>query len=212
MKICRTVQELTDSINTVKENKQSIGLVPTMGALHNGHKSLFDRARKENDVLVCSVFVNPIQFNNQDDFKKYPRDEKKDIAFLEASGCDIAFVPDAKEVYKEEPTEHYDFGQLEQVMEGKQRPGHFNGVATIVNRLFMWTKADRGYFGEKDFQQIATSSRNQRLSAKAREIAPKIHQILTKSFQMKDDLSISQIKSFMESEFKRRKEFELEYF
>lgn len=240
MKICRTVQELTDSINTVKENKQSIGLVPTMGALHNGHKSLFERARKENDVLVCSVFVNPIQFNNQDDFKKYPRDEKKDIAFLEASGCDIAFVPDAKEVYKEEPTEHYDFGQLEQVMEGKQRPGHFNGVATIVNRLFMWTKADRGYFGEKDFQQIAiikdlvrqknipikivacpifrdedglaTSSRNQRLSAKAREIAPKIHQILTKSFQMKDDLSISQIKSFVESEFKRRKEFELEYF
>lgn len=240
MKVCRTVKEFTDNIDEVKKENKTIGIVPTMGALHDGHKSLFNRAKKENDVLVCSVFVNPIQFNNKEDYKKYPRDEKQDLDVLEECGCDIAFVPSEKEVYKDEPTEHYTFGALEQVMEGKQRPGHFNGVATIVNRLFMWSKADRGYFGEKDFQQIAiirdlvrqknipieiiacpihrdsdglaTSSRNKRLSPKAREIAPKIHQILERSKTMKDDLNISQIKSFVETEFKRIKEFELEYY
>lgn len=239
MKICRTIEELTSAIEEVKQQGKTIGLVPTMGALHEGHKSLFKRARAENDVFVSSVFVNPIQFNNKEDFEKYPRDEQKDLSILEECGCDIAFVPTAEEVYKQEPKE-FNFGKLEQVMEGKQRPGHFSGVANIVSRLFLWTRADKGYFGEKDYQQIAiikdmirqeninieiiacpiyrdedglaTSSRNQRLSPEARKIAPKIHQILEKSFLQRNSLSLSQIKRFVEDEFKKVKDFDLEYF
>lgn len=240
MNICRTVSELENAISQVKRDGKQIGLVPTMGALHNGHVSLFQRARKENDVFVASVFVNPVQFNNKEDFEKYPRDEKADMDLLEANGCDIAFVPKAEDVYKDENLEHWSFGALEQVMEGKQRPGHFSGVANIVSRLFKWSKADRAYFGEKDYQQIAiirdmvrqmqsdieivpcpiyreedglaASSRNKRLSESARSLAPKIHEILTKSYQQKDFLSASQIISFVETEFKKYKDFELEYF
>ena len=240
MKICRTISELQSAVEEVKNQGKQIGLVPTMGALHEGHISLFNRARTENDIFISSVFVNPVQFNNQEDFEKYPRDEQADINVLESAGCDIAFIPTAEEVYKNETPEHWSFGQLEEVMEGKQRKGHFSGVANIVSRLFTWTKADRAYFGEKDYQQImiikdmvrqmnspieivpcpiyreadglAASSRNKRLSAEARKIAPKIHEILTKSYQQREFLSVSQIKSFVENEFKKYKEFELEYF
>lgn len=240
MKICRTVSDLQSEVSQVKFENKAIGLVPTMGALHEGHKSLFNRARQENDVFISSVFVNPVQFNNKEDFEKYPRDEKRDLAILEECGCDIVFVPTAEEVYGNEEPETFTFGALEQVMEGVQRPGHFSGVANIVSRLFLWTKADRGYFGEKDYQQIAiikdmvrqknidieiipcpifrdedglaTSSRNVRLSPEARQIAPKIHQILLNSYRQKDNLAISQIQSFVEDEFKKVKEFELEYF
>lgn len=240
MKICRTVSDLQSEVSQVKLENKTIGLVPTMGALHEGHKSLFNRARQENDVFISSVFVNPVQFNNKEDFEKYPRDEKRDLAILEECGCDIVFVPTAEEVYGNEEPETFTFGALEQVMEGVQRPGHFSGVANIVSRLFLWTKADRGYFGEKDYQQIAiikdmvrqknidieiipcpifrdedglaTSSRNVRLSPEARQIAPKIHQILLNSYRQKDNLAISQIQSFVEDEFKKVKEFELEYF
>lgn len=240
MKICRTVSDLQSEVSQVKLENKTIGLVPTMGALHEGHKSLFNRARQENDVFISSVFVNPVQFNNKEDFEKYPRDEKRDLAILEECGCDIVFVPTAEEVYGNEEPETFTFGTLEQVMEGVQRPGHFSGVANIVSRLFLWTKADRGYFGEKDYQQIAiikdmvrqknidieiipcpifrdedglaTSSRNVRLSPEARQIAPKIHQILLNSYRQKDNLAISQIQSFVEDEFKKVKEFELEYF
>lgn len=240
MKICRTVAELQTAIKEVKDKQQTIGLVPTMGALHEGHKSLFVRARKENDVFVASVFVNPVQFNNKEDFEKYPRNEEKDLAFLNACGCDIVFVPTAEEVYKGQTPEHWSFGALEQVMEGKQRPGHFSGVANIVSRLFKWTNADRAYFGQKDYQQIAiikdmvrqmnfpinivecpiyrekdglaASSRNARLSKDARKIAPQIHAILTKSDEKKNTMTISELKVYVENEFKKIKEFELEYF
>ena len=240
MKICRTVQELTSITEQLKQENKTIGLVPTMGALHEGHKSLFVRARKENDIFISSVFVNPIQFNNKEDFEKYPRTEEQDIKILEECACDIAFIPTAEDVYGGQTPETFTFGQLEQVMEGVQRPGHFSGVANIVSRLFIWSKADKAYFGEKDYQQIAiikdmvrqksfkieivpcpifrdedglaTSSRNVRLSAEARKIAPKIHQILLESYRQKDFLSISQIKAFVEDEFKHNKNFELEYF
>ncbi|MBR1626544.1 MAG: pantoate--beta-alanine ligase [Bacteroidales bacterium] len=240
MEICRTVDELKSLTEQVKREGKKIGLVPTMGALHNGHVSLFKRARAENDIFVASVFVNPVQFNNKEDFEKYPKSEKEDLLILERNGCDIVFVPTAEEVYNNETPEHWSFGKLEEVMEGKQRAGHFSGVANIVSRLFKWTQADRAYFGEKDYQQIAiikdmvrqmqssieivpcpiyreedglaASSRNKRLSPQARAVAPKIHEILTKSFQQKEFLSISQIKSFVENEFKKYKEFELEYF
>lgn len=240
MKTINQIQDLKNQIQELISQGKTIGLVPTMGALHKGHISLIHRARQENDIVVCSVFVNPVQFNNKEDLEKYPRDIEKDSQVLEENGCDIMFSPLAEEVYKEEPTESFSFGQLEEVMEGKQRPGHFNGVAIIVSRLFDWVKPNRAYFGEKDFQQLAIiqdmvrqlsspvqiipcpiireddglamSSRNSRLSPQARVIAPKIHSILKKSATMKDSLSFSQIKTFVINEFKLIKEFDLEYF
>lgn len=240
MKRLENINELTQYIESLKQEGKTIGLVPTMGALHKGHMSLIRKARQENDIVICSVFVNPIQFNNKEDLEKYPRNLEQDSQLLEENGCDIMFSPLAQEVYKDEPTEQFSFGSLEAVMEGKQRPGHFNGVAIIVSRLFNWVSPNRAYFGEKDFQQLAIirnmvsqinskveivpcpivreedglamSSRNSRLSQKAREIAPKIHYILHKSATMKDSLSFSQIKTFVVNEFKLIKDFELEYF
>ena len=240
MQVCHKIDELLSCVDTFKKEGKTIGLLPTMGALHEGHLSLAKRAKEENDVLICSVFVNPIQFNNKEDLEKYPRDLEADVALLDGIGCDVVFAPSAEEVYAEEPTEKYSFGALEQVLEGSQRPGHFNGVATIVHKLFKWARPDRAYFGEKDYQQIAivkdlvrqfsipvqivecpiyrdadglaTSSRNRRLSAKARKIAPKIHEILLKSATLAKDMSYSQIKSYVEGEFAMRKDFELEYF
>lgn len=240
MQVCYKIDELLSYVEKLKEEKKSIGLLPTMGALHQGHLSLAKRGKRENDVLICSVFVNPIQFNNKEDLEKYPRDLDGDLALLEEVECDIVFAPSAEEVYAEEPEFTYSFGSLESVLEGPQRPGHFNGVATIVHKLFNWSQADRAYFGEKDFQQVAivkdlvrqfnipieivecpiyrdedglaTSSRNRRLSPEARAIAPKIHEILLKSASLMKSLSISQVKGYVESEFKMRKEFTLEYF
>lgn len=240
MQVCYTINELLSCVDKFKEEKKSIGLLPTMGALHQGHLSLAKRAKAENDVLICSVFVNPIQFNNKEDLEKYPRDLERDIKLLEEINCDVVFAPSAEEVYAEEPEFTYSFGSLENVLEGPQRPGHFNGVATIVHKLFNWSKADKAYFGEKDFQQVAivkdlvrqfsipieivecpiyrdedglaTSSRNVRLSPQARAIAPKIHEILLKSASLMKTLSISQVKGYVEGEFKMRKEFTLEYF
>ena len=240
MKKIENINELTQYIEALKQEGKTIGLVPTMGALHDGHMSLIKRAKEENDIVVSSVFVNPIQFNNKEDLDKYPRDIEKDSILLEENGCDILFCPKAEEVYAEEVTESFSFGALEQVMEGKQRPGHFNGVAIIVSRLFNWARPNKAYFGKKDFQQIAIikdmvrqlnspveivtcpiirekdglaiSSRNMRLSPHCREIAPKIHYILHKSASIKDNLSFSQLKSFVNNEFKMIKDFELEYF
>jgi pantoate--beta-alanine ligase len=240
MQVCYKIDELLSCVENFKQDGKTIGLLPTMGALHQGHLSLAKRAKAENDVLICSVFVNPIQFNNKEDLEKYPRDLERDIKLLEEINCDVVFAPSAEEVYAEEPEFTYSFGSLENVLEGPQRPGHFNGVATIVHKLFNWSKADRAYFGEKDFQQVAivkdlvrqfsipieivecpiyrdedglaTSSRNVRLSPQARAIAPKIHEILLKSASLIKTLSISQVKGYVEGEFKMRKEFTLEYF
>lgn len=240
MQVCHRIDELLSCVEKLKQENKTIGLLPTMGALHQGHLSLAKRAKEENDVLICSVFVNPIQFNNKEDLEKYPRNLEADLEALKTVDCDIVFAPSEEEVYAEKTTEKYSFGELEAVMEGPQRPGHFNGVATIVHKLFNWSKADKAYFGEKDYQQIAivkdlvrqyeipiqivecpifrdadglaTSSRNVRLSPEARKIAPKIHEILVKSANLAKTMSYSQVKSFVECEFKIRKDFELEYF
>lgn len=240
MQVCHKIDELLSCVEKLKQENKTIGLLPTMGALHQGHLSLAKRAKEENDVLICSVFVNPIQFNNKEDLEKYPRNLEADLEALKTVDCDIVFAPSEEEVYAEKPTEKYTFGALEEVLEGPQRPGHFNGVATIVHKLFNWSKADKAYFGEKDYQQIAiikdlvrqyeipiqivecpifrdadglaTSSRNVRLSPEARKIAPKIHEILVKSANLAKTMSYSQVKSFVECEFKIRKDFELEYF
>ena len=213
MEIIRTVSRLSEAVDAARAKGCSIGLVPTMGALHAGHRSLVERARAENDIVVVSVFVNPTQFNNADDLRTYPRTEEADTALLEACGVDYAFIPSVSEIYPEPDTRVFDLGPVAEIMEGAMRPGHFNGVAQIVSKLFALAKPTRAYFGEKDFQQIAVirrmvelegfdleivpcpivrepdglalSSRNVRLSPEARAIAPQIHRILEESVAIK---------------------------
>lgn len=213
MEIIRTVKRLSEALDCARRNGRSIGLVPTMGALHAGHKSLVDHARAENDVVVVSVFVNPTQFNNPDDLRTYPRTEDADSALLEAAGVDYVFMPSVEEIYPEPDIRQFDLGAVATVMEGAMRPGHFNGVCQIVSKLFALTRPTRAYFGEKDFQQIAVikkmvalenfdleivscpivrepdglalSSRNVRLTPEARNAAPAIHRILAESLALK---------------------------
>lgn len=202
MKIVKQICELKNCISEARNAKKNIGLVPTMGALHAGHISLVERCVAENDLTVVSVFVNPTQFNDKSDLAAYPRTPEQDAAMLEKAGCDIVFMPEVEEMYPEPDTRQFSFGALEQVMEGPYRPGHFNGVAQIVSKLFYAVEPDRAYFGEKDFQQLAIinkmvkdlnmnleivpcpivrendglamSSRNVRLNETERAIAPKI--------------------------------------
>ncbi|MBR5853186.1 MAG: pantoate--beta-alanine ligase [Alistipes sp.] len=153
MKVVNSVAALNAALADCP--KEGIGFVPTMGALHNGHKSLVERARKENDTVVVSVFVNPTQFNDKNDLKNYPRTPEADCAVLESAGADIVFMPSVEDIYPEPDTRVFDFGLIDKVMEGATRPGHFNGVAQVVSRLFTMVNPRRAYFGEKDFQQIA---------------------------------------------------------
>ena len=158
MQILTTKQALQSAVAACKQQNQTIGLVPTMGALHAGHASLVRRAVEENDVCVVSVFVNPTQFNNKEDLAKYPRNIERDAELLSSIGAHYVFAPTPEEMYSAEEmnsTFQFDFAGLDQVMEGKMRPGHFNGVVQVVSRLFYLAQPDRAYFGEKDFQQLA---------------------------------------------------------
>ena len=155
MKIVKGINELKGYLADSKKDGKRIGLVPTMGALHKGHLSLVERCVKENDVCVVSVFVNPTQFNDKHDLETYPRTLEADCALLEQAGCDFVFAPLVEEMYPEPDTRTFDFGPVMQVMEGAKRPGHFNGVAQVVSKLFYIVEPDNAYFGEKDFQQIA---------------------------------------------------------
>ncbi len=158
MKIIRTVGDLRKYVVDAHDSGKSIGLVPTMGALHAGHMSLMHKARKENDVVVASVFVNPTQFNNAQDLKTYPRTESADVALLEDAGVDAAFIPSVEEVYPEPDTRVFDLGKVAEVMEGKMRPGHFNGVAQIVSKLFGWVSLT-GHILEKRIFNRSLSSK-----------------------------------------------------
>lgn len=233
---------IADIQRFVKEKHNSglkVGFVPTMGALHEGHISLINRAKKENDIVVCSVFVNPIQFNNPADLEKYPRTPEKDIEKLEQAGCDAVFMPTAEEMYPNKVEDHYDFGDIEHVMEGACRPGHFNGVAIVVRKLFEIVNPNKAYFGEKDFQQLAIikkmvrdlnmnleivpcpivreidglamSSRNVRLNEAERAIAPKIFATLNDSITKKDAMSPSEMKKYTLDKYAEIKEFDVEY-
>ena len=216
MKIVKTVADLHKEIAPLHQAGYTVGLVPTMGALHKGHLTLVKQARKDNDQVVVSVFVNPRQFNNPHDLTTYPRKEADDAALLEAAGCDLLFMPSAESVYAE-PHEEVDFdmGPMGDVMEGKMRPGHFQGVVDIVSRLFSWVAPRRAYFGEKDFQQLAIvqrmvrecrfpleivpipivraenglalSSRNARLSPEELARAPEIYATLRSSLSWKEE-------------------------
>ena len=236
MLVINTIAELTRIVDEVKSEGKTIGLVPTMGALHDGHLSLIKRARLENEVVFVSIFVNPVQFNNPDDLVKYPRTLERDVELI-GEYADYAFAPTVEEVFPTPPTEEYHFGPVEEVMEGAARPGHFNGVGVIVRRLLDWVRPDKAYFGEKDYQQIAVirelvrqcdikseivpcpivrepnglamSSRNRRLTPEQFETAANIHRILVESQQLED---VPQIKAFVEAEIAKYPEFKLDYF
>lgn len=155
MKTYKKIADLKNQLLAHKQEKESVGFVPTMGALHEGHISLVKMAREKNDIVVVSIFVNPIQFNNPEDLDKYPRTFEADAAMLDASGVNYIFYPEVEEMYPEENTEKYDFGSLEDVLEGAFRPRHFNGVGVVVKKLFEIVEPNQAYFGKKDFQQLA---------------------------------------------------------
>jgi len=158
MKTIKLKQDLLSEIKILKSSGKTIGFVPTMGALHDGHKSLVARSVAENDVCVASIFVNPTQFNNSTDLEKYPRNLEQDAELLQSIGCQLIFAPEPEEIYQPEELNtpfKFDFGGLDTVMEGEFRPGHFNGVVQIVSKLFQLVQPDKAYFGEKDFQQLA---------------------------------------------------------
>jgi pantoate--beta-alanine ligase len=239
MLVINKIVEIRKYLDGVRISGKTIGFVPTMGALHPGHLDLVARACRENDLAGCSIFVNPIQFNNPEDLTKYPRTLDEDLRLLEESGCDLVFVPSVKEMYPGPVVEKYDFGALESVMEGAHRPGHFNGVAIVVRKLFDIFQPDRAYFGEKDFQQLriiqtlvktekipveivpcptvrepdglAMSSRNRRLSAEERAVAPEIYRTLIRARELANKISFEEIrKSSIKS--LESKGFKVDYF
>ena len=240
MIIIHTKDELRAELNNYRAAGKSIGLVPTMGALHQGHASLVERAVAENDVVVVSIFVNPTQFNDKNDLKNYPRTLEADCALLEKVGASVAFAPSVEEMYPEPDTREFSFAPLDTVMEGACRPGHFNGVAQIVSKLFYAVEPDRAYFGEKDFQQLAIirkmvsdlgfklqivgcpivreadglamSSRNTLLSAEERERALTISRTLFASLDFAKDNSLAATKAFVENAINETPGLELEYY
>jgi pantoate--beta-alanine ligase len=155
MQIVKHINELQAILDNKRQEGLSVGFVPTMGALHAGHLSLVEKAGQQSGFVVVSIFVNPTQFNDKGDLERYPRDLQKDVNLLEPTSCQLIFAPEADEIYPEPDTRQFNFGNLEQVMEGKFRPGHFNGVAQVVSRLFEIVQPDKAFFGLKDFQQLA---------------------------------------------------------
>ena len=240
MKVLKSKKTLIDYVERQTEMGKKIGFAPTMGALHQGHLSLYKAAKKENDEVISSIFVNPTQFNNPDDFQKYPKTLEKDLELLEKAGVDAVYVPNVEEMYPDGlNSKKYDFDGLENEMEGKYRPGHFDGVGTIVEELFRQVQPHNAYFGEKDYQQLAIikkmvektklpvkihgvptlreedglamSSRNVRLTETQRKEATIIYETLTKVKEWFKVISLEEIKQKVTDIF-RNSNFELEYF
>ena len=242
MKVFQRKKDISKYLHKLTSEGNSLGFVPTMGALHAGHLSLVKESLKDNDHSVVSIFVNPTQFDNPDDLKKYPRTYKEDLDALKSLDPEIiVYYPDAEDIYDGKiVSERFDFGGLEHEMEGKHRQGHFDGVGTIVKKLFEIIKPTRAYFGEKDFQQLqiikklvaqlqisieiipvsihrekdglAMSSRNMRLTEKYRTAAPFIYKTLLKTKEMWNKNSIEEIKTFVKKSFEEHPLLELEYF
>lgn len=241
MEIIKTTAQLQQAVADARRKGLTVGLVPTMGALHAGHISLVERARRECQFVVVSVFVNPTQFNNPDDLHTYPRTLEADCELLTAAGVDVTFAPSVEEMYPEPDTRVFDLGPVAEVMEGAMRPGHFNGVAQVVSRLFRLANPHKAYFGEKDFQQIAVirrmvategfnleivdcpicraadglalSSRNVRLSSEQRAQAPAIHRILAQSTALRaQGLSPKEVEERVCDEIAAESGMKLEYF
>lgn len=240
MKVIYTVKELQAELSVLKASSHTVGLVPTMGALHAGHASLVERSVSENDVTVVSIFVNPTQFNDKNDLVKYPRTLEADCRLLQQVGADIAFAPSVEEVYPEPDTRVFSYAPLDTVMEGAFRPGHFNGVCQIVSKLFDMVAPHRAYFGEKDFQQLAIiremvrqmeyplqivgcpivreadglalSSRNTRLSASERKTALGISRTLFASVEYAKNHTLAETKAYVEQGIAAIDGLELEYY
>lgn len=229
MKVFESVKELRAELD--KAEQSGIGFVPTMGALHAGHRSLVERARRENGTVVVSVFVNPTQFNDKNDLKHYPRTPEADARLLEEAGADFVLMPTVEEIYPQPDSRQFDFGLIDKVMEGATRPGHFNGVAQVVSRLFNIVRPARAYFGEKDFQQIAViksmvaqlalpieivecaivrgedglalSSRNTLLDAAHRAAAPHIYATLRAAVAQSQEMAPARLKEWVTAEVER---------
>lgn len=240
MVVSGLINETRRILSIFRQQGKSIGLIPTMGALHEGHLSLIDASLRSNDISVISIFVNPTQFNDRNDFNNYPRDVEKDLELIRIKGCDLAFVPSEQEMYPEKDKRVFDFGTLDKYMEGKYRPGHFNGVAQIVSRLFSIIEPDRAYFGEKDFQQLviikklveqlrmplevvscpviresdglAMSSRNRLLTPVQRKSAPGISAVLMKARSLARKIKVSELKDYVISEIDSDPNLKTEYF
>ena len=242
MEVIKNSKVLKDFIERQKEMGKRIGFAPTMGALHKGHLSLYEEARKDNDLVISSIFVNPTQFNNPEDLEKYPRDINRDILILENSGLvDAVYIPEVVDIYPEKAeSQHYDYDGLENEMEGKSRPGHFDGVGTVVEELFRQVQPGNAYFGEKDFQQLAIikkmvekkhlpvnikgvpiyraenglalSSRNQRLHEDLKETSKVIYETLKKVNDLFRTVSVPEIKERVTDIFDQQQGMRLEYF
>lgn len=240
MELIKTRRELNNRRVQLKKENKTVGFVPTMGALHQGHLSLVENAGKHCDVVVVSIFVNPTQFNDPGDLERYPRDLEKDIQLLENSASELLFAPSVKEVYPESDTRTFDFGYLDRVMEGKHRPGHFNGVAQVVSRLFEVVEPDKAFFGQKDFQQLAIirkmvrqmnsgieivacpivresdglamSSRNALLTKKHRKSAPLIAKTLKESCNFVSSKSVAETEAFVRNQIDQDENLDTEYF
>ncbi|MBP5197333.1 MAG: pantoate--beta-alanine ligase [Bacteroidaceae bacterium] len=238
MRMIYTISDLKTCLSEARKAGKSIGLVPTMGALHEGHASLVRRSVKENDVTVVSVFLNPTQFNDPKDLERYPRTLEKDSALLEQCGAQVVFAPSVKEIYPEPDTRHFSYPPTDSVMEGERRPGHFNGVCQIVSKLFMMVEPTRAYFGEKDFQQIcvirrmvddlklnleivpcpvvreasglAMSSRNTLLTADEKVLAANIYRVMKES--LGKGLSVRETETWVVNELNGIDGLEVEYY
>ena len=238
MNVVTTVEALRAFL--AQHHNEKIGFVPTMGALHEGHISLVERARRECDVVVASVFVNPTQFNDKNDLRNYPRTPEADAAMLERAGVDCVLFPTVEEIYPEPDTRQFDFGLIDKVMEGATRPGHFNGVAQVVSRLFDIFEPTCAYFGEKDFQQIdviramvdqlgltleivecpivrdadglALSSRNLLLTPEHRAAAPHIYEVLSAAVAKVGELSPAELTAWVTAEVERNELLKVIYF
>lgn len=242
MKVFKKIVDVQNELFSLRKDNKTIGLVPTMGALHEGHASLVKRSVEENDVTIVSVFLNPTQFNDKGDLERYPRTLEADCKLLEQCGANYVFAPSADEIYPQPDTRQFNFPPQSTVMEGAKRPGHFNGVCQVVSRLFYITRPNRAYFGEKDWQQIAVikrlvdfigmkdsitivecpivreqdglamSSRNMLLTADEREIAPKIYEALRKSVDYSQSHSVAETQEKVVNEINAVDGLEVEYF
>jgi pantoate--beta-alanine ligase len=241
MKVITGIEETTSTITSLKSLNKKIGLVPTMGALHQGHLSLIEEAKLFNDIIVVSIFVNPTQFDKEEDLKNYPKTIENDLILLKKANCDFVFIPNAKDIYNNQiVSEKFNFDGLENEMEGKHRDGHFNGVGTIVRKLFEITQPTNAYFGEKDFQQLqiikklteqsklpveiigcpihresdglAMSSRNLMLTEEQRLTAPFIYKILQEIKSNFNSTPISEINQWVGQKFEKHPTLKLEYF
>jgi pantoate--beta-alanine ligase len=240
MLILYKITEVKQYIAELKLKNKTIGFVPTMGALHQGHISLVEISKKQTDITVCSIFVNPTQFNNQADLKHYPRTPEADILLLEAAGCDLLYMPEVKDIYPENDIRNFDFGYLDTILEGAHRPGHFNGVGQVVSILLEGVQPHKAFFGSKDYQQVmvvkdlvkqlqlpveiipcpilrepdglAMSSRNTRLSVEERQIAASIPKMMQEAVELVKQKGIDDAKVFINEQIAKVSTMKLDYF